>query len=251
MSWENEHEDFAAAIVAGRECGDPMRTDDAGAADNTHDFNIKTSQGTIAMEVTRDVDRSELQARAATPPEISGLEHGWVVLLTSNKVRVSELTWLGEVLRSVEASGLDRYYPTKGGDEFDLVSQGVRGVYRSGGNAGRLIVGTARKSEAVSAGGLNDMVERISSLDDNRSKLRKAEAIERHLFIWASDSSMEAVLALHQEWAVLPEVGPNLPPEVDKVWVCGAFGRWPRVSCRRGDAWEGPNPASDEIRPVV
>lgn len=249
MDWKAEHEDIAARIVAQRASGEALRRDDRFADNNTHDFDIETLRGTIALEVTQAVDPTELAMFAATPPVLPSLKSGWVVMVDP-KVQVKKLGWLESALRELEETGSAEHFPRVGDDPFNLRSRGVHGLYVSGGEPGHLIVGLASRSGSGSFYDLNELVETFSNMPDNRSKLSKADAIERHLFVWASATRPETVWSLTPEVGVLPDSGPNLPIEVDRVWVCGAFDRWPTVTCRRGGSWEGPYLASDVIKPV-
>lgn len=127
----------------------------------------------------------------------------------------------------------------------------MHGLYKSGGLAGHLTVGLASKAGSGSVDDLNELAESFSAKADNRSKLKKAAAVERHLFIWAAATRPETIWALHPEFSRLPLHGPDLPKEVDRVWVCGAFDRWPLVNCRRDGFWEGPEMASDALQPAI
>lgn len=251
VDWAKDHECIAANIVAAREGGEALERDLPSADNNTHDFDIITADGTIALEVTQAVTPAELKMYGATPPVIEGLKSGWAVMVDPDKVKVKKLGWLEPILRDLEETGASKHMPIRGQDPFDLKIRGVHGLYESGGLPGQLTVGLASNTGSGSFDDLNELAESFSRLADNRSKLAKTDAIERHLFILASATRPETIWALHPEASTLPVDGPTLPGEVDRVWVCGAFGRWPLVTCRRGGSWEGPEMASDVVQPVI
>jgi len=114
MDWSVEHEDIAANIVATREGGEARRRDHQFADNNTHDFDIITEDGTIALEVTQAVTPAELKMYDATAPVIAGLKWGWGVLVDPDKVMVKKLGWLESTLRHLEESGASEHMPIGG-----------------------------------------------------------------------------------------------------------------------------------------
>jgi hypothetical protein len=53
---------------------------------------------------------------------------------------------------------------------------------------------------------------------DNRSKLQRAAANERHFFLWIDPLHTRAAVATGFMDIALP-TGCNLPPEIDVVWI--------------------------------
>jgi hypothetical protein len=62
---------------------------------------------------------------------------------------------------------------------------------------------------------LNTEIEMI--VDANIEKLRKADAHERHLFVWLDWSDLGSQYVMMRER--IPETPPHLPVDIDAVWV--------------------------------
>ena len=67
------------------------------------------------------------------------------------------------------------------------------------------------------------------------AKLARADATERHLFVWI-DFSQKITLA-ELGYTTLPEAEPVLPASVDMAWIAEAFCPGRVLSYRRGGGW--------------
>jgi len=233
------------------------------AEDATHDFDVFTSDGHIALEVTAARDEEVLSTLAAafgpTYPT-PGLLHSWHLGIKT--VRPGPLPAIKPIARRapallavLEQHGVldfDRQlYP---GEPDSALVNAVRTLVELGVDHGRVfpIQGEPRLF-FIGHGGLNAdvddvnrLVERHAHARDNLKKLGAADADERHLFVWITGSQPKAELAMHT--GPPPPSPPVLPAGLDVVWAQNESGHLWRV--RRGGNWEVLQPPRVEVEIV-
>ena len=213
----------AAAEVVVRVVGGSFEKTDIGGAQNTHDYEITTNDGTsIALEVTRSLDPAELEFRKVRWPAITGLKHGWYVE-AELRFRKKHVELLQDFLIDIEARN-----PDDAGfiEIFDpvLTKAGLRTVRRASPKSlgpGQIHV----YPPAVGAGsyGFEDptrLVDSIASRADNKKKLCSATSSERHLFVWCHFGS-PAIAALVD--GTLPTGTLEALDYLDAAWIAGAW----------------------------
>ena len=85
---------------------------------------------------------------------------------------------------------------------------------------------------------VNAAVETEALKADNQRKLRSAEGMEKHLFVYVTRTRHVLWVAVRE--GELPAAGPKLPPEITHVWVATWTGgcAWHTVwQAQRGFAW--------------
>lgn len=217
-------EEAAARRLAGRLGGTWRWRDRPGAPDGTHDFDLDAGGRRIALEVTSEVDRdrrqldSEVAKRDWSVPE---LDHNWMVKVRPG-CRINDLAReSGELVCRLERTGRIRSSATDHDPDDPvqaaLVRLGVVGLARlDEAEPGELLV------NAVGRGGPTDTSEIHELVSDhiaaNAGKLRRADADERHLWIWVDHGLAAAMQSVGGLPLRLPAV-PALPEGVDVVWV--------------------------------
>ncbi len=196
-----------------------------GATASTHDFDVMLGDGrTVAVEVTISADREDVEywhAVHKTEWDAPQLGHSWLLNITP-PARVSTLRGKVEsLLQGLERAGIYKFglgtkvdapevdelhrLLVKAGDVWAGVHPPRIGIYSAG-------VGTT-DTEPV-----REVVEYEASKPDNRSKLARAKADERHLFVWIDPATSPAAPASGFMEVRLPSAC-SLPPEVDVAWV--------------------------------
>jgi hypothetical protein len=235
----NERESEGAWTVSAMLGGDrPTRRDVGGGPDATHDFDIRLDNQIIALEVT-----------SATVAEVASM---WLAILAvdwvcpelpeswSITLQAAERGRAGSAVRkfrrkapplllqlSQEQTHLvgDVLHDPDRGDLSARSVPAIRGLRalgaRSGGPIGTmtggpssLSVGTVG-SRVANGSAVHTAVEREAV--NNASKLLRADADERQLFLWVDDTDpgcVEELTSFH-----LPLARPELPNGVDVVWV--------------------------------
>jgi hypothetical protein len=231
-----QYEDVAAAVVAEIEKGRWKKLDVHGAAPATHDYDVVAADGRrIALEVTsaaNNVEISMWNAISARDWECPSLRHSWqlsVVQPGSKALSVRQLHGQVERLLGVLEGGDVREIEADTPNESlpqdikaaiaELRSLGVRRarcwpdlVTHSG--VPTVLVG-ASGAFSTAPQEVNDAVEREAKA--NTDKLAKAEADERHLFVWVHPTSGGPELMLYTGQTA--EVPPQLPDVIDVAWV--------------------------------
>jgi hypothetical protein len=218
-----------------------------------HDFDVHLADGrTVAIEVTRFTDdryvqqRAEIQKRSWVFPN---LQRGWSLIVQA-RTPIGQLHQeVGNLLEVLEAKQVQRLRmkprpdsPTdpavKGAfkrlAELGVVTLGALGAIP----AGQLILSTYQPGGST---GQDLIVEMIDSMVQNKlDKLLRAEADERHLFIWVevAQPMTRAALAFADgsvRGLVLPD--PVLPDGIDAVWIVEAALPTPIRVYRMGQGW--------------
>ncbi|MHB1711865.1 MAG: hypothetical protein ACYCV7_10750 [Acidimicrobiales bacterium] len=230
-----ELECWAAWIVAAVLAGRPKRRDPS-TSDATHDYDVCLSDRVVALEVTRAAVR-EVRAQQAAITSASwdapGLTNIWTLQVAAAGpndpgAHIGTITEKAPALLAVlERHGASRvdpvHEPSRPDDAIDADRQlrdiGVLGAESSGppppGTQAQIRIGTVGFGAFLDGSAVNDAVEQAAN--DNVGKLAKADADERHLFVWAdwSDQATEGSLFLGR----LPTKPPSLPHGIDTVWV--------------------------------
>jgi hypothetical protein len=225
----------AAAVM----WGIPVRRGVPGGPPLTHDFDIHLNDGReVALEVTsstvqevKEMWDAILQLDWACPE----LTEGWSISLRSATrgsagARVRQFRKEGPRWLSV----LEQEHKARFGDVLNQAPNGMSlraaeavahlknlGA-RSGGSVGLprsgpalVVVGTVGPGGNVDGSSINEFVE--DAAVENLSKLLRATADERHLFIWVdgTDSAGNVAMATF----AVPSAPPELPDGIDIVWV--------------------------------
>ncbi len=149
------------------------------------------------------------------------LQHTWLLNVTP-PARVNTLRGKVEsLLQGLERAGVRKFglgakvnapeidqlhgLLAKGGDVWPGVPPSRIGIYSTG-------------AGSVDTEPVRQVVEHEASKPDNRSKLARATADERHLFVWIDPATSPAAAASGFMDVRLPAAC-CLPPEVDVAWV--------------------------------
>lgn len=235
---KKDRECEAAWTVAALLHGSPMGRDRECAPDGTHDFDVHCDDGrTIALEVTSSTVPEIVEMWDAVGrvdwhcPELS---QSWSVSLAAaqpgspgahvGRFRKEGPRWLA-LLDRERPSG-DLIGGTLHEYSSDVARQAINELRRLGVRHASPI-GTMTETPYVISVGMSGPVgssdgssiladvERAAS--DNVDKLRRADADERHLFVWVdmSDPASEVAMGTFS----VPTLAPDLPNDVDAVWV--------------------------------
>jgi hypothetical protein len=237
----------AAAVVAEQLGGTEEMRDGVDAPDGMHDFDINLPDGrSVALEVTAIADPDVVgfhNLMGDTTWIAPGLRTDWWVGLPepapgrpAMRVKRQKPT-IVSVLRTLEAheiSALEGWTlepsaplpcgtPPAVLEAITTLSQigvlFVRSTGRRPDDAARLLF-TSHGSATSNPGQLNDLVtERVQA---KHEKLAAAEASERHLFIWLTDSYPDAEMAFSM---LAPPMPPAIPAVLDVIWL--ATWAWP------------------------
>jgi hypothetical protein len=234
---------LAAEVVAGLLGGTSKSRDGVGAAEGMHDFDVELSDGNcIALEVTTIADKNviefhEVLADAANWAAAPQLKSDWLVAFPDPvggepviKIKPRKPAII-DALKALETHGVQMLGPEALEPHLPLaastppavqdsigklVSSGVTLVRSSGRRAAdvaRLEFST-HGSMVGNPDQLNALV--LDEVRENHAKLAAAQAFERHLFLWLTDTYPDA------EWAfstLAPPSAPSIPPDLDVVWL--------------------------------
>lgn len=219
-----EYERRTAEILRHRLGGSVTQRDVPGAPPQTHDLDVKLSDGSlIAVEVT-SLTHPEAQAfwRAVASDCWSAptLSKSWV-LDVDPKARIKTLR--GEVvnlLREKEQAGENEFGRGSGSGGLGAgEGLGVRSGRAYDWSPPYIYVTSVGDLEWADVEDLRRGVEGVAWASDNRKKLARANAQERHLVVWVDLLNTKIVAALEaMKIGKLPS-GCCLPPEIDVIWV--------------------------------
>jgi hypothetical protein len=218
---------------------------------------------TIAVEVTRHNVPSSLAVLTELDKRdwhFAQLRHDWVVDMIPTYIVAKVHGEIARLVAAFEGAGIEAlilggrlFRPRVRSDELDdderdavalldrtgtreaaeeLWNLGARLIYRLGPaepSGGEIIMGEASRAGSTGASLIVELVEHHVAKTDNRNKLAAAaDRLERHLFVWVETSQYAAVAAfgfsnLLPDGAGLPGDPPQLPAEVDAVWVVTAY----------------------------
>ncbi len=206
--------------------GTVVPRDVPGAPPGTHDFDVKLRDGrTVAVEETISTDRRIVQFWHVVHDEswdAPSLRRSWLLNVTP-PARVKTLRDRVEpLLRALENAGVDKFGLLPGVTASSPEITELHGLLvKAGGVLPALpprifIMHTG--AGATSTDAVREAIEQEAMKSDNRSKLVRAVADERHLFVWVDPLGSPAAPATGFMDVALPG-GCNLPPEIDVVWV--------------------------------
>ncbi len=199
----------------------------------------------IAMEITTVTDGQFMETwRLADRLDwvLDGLVGRWYVSIRPS-CNLHELRrQLPGVLNDARAIGqtkiIVQHHPADLAQIHSQLSQlSVRlAVHLEGGEDGEVLLAPAGEAGATSPDLIADAVTIEANKPDNVLKLFRAEAHERHLFIWLMSSQHQLMAAITLD--MLPSAQPDLPECVDVIWVAPAYDP-PAAVLRysRDDGW--------------
>jgi hypothetical protein len=197
-----------------------------------HDFDLRHPDGTsAAVEVTLSADQQIRDTVAAIESKRRGgrflnarmCRNGWIVhpLADANINRLH--TDLDSYLARVEATGLTTFFSWADASGCEAVSAILNDLRIEAGSVftwkgGRQIGITAPgQGGEVAARHVQQAVEVEAQKKDNRNKLRRAGAIETHLFVYVDPRNyLPWVSRVSGSPPIYP---PQLPPEITRVWA--------------------------------
>jgi hypothetical protein len=257
-------EELAAAdVVAGALGGHWESRDAAGDPPGMHDFDVMLPDGRcIALEVTSAIDGAVVAlSHAAFGTEARQqhwpaprLANDWIVTIPRRQVRVAEMMRaMLAILEAFEEHGhadvdphVNYAYVSPRSEMPAPVVDSARRMVELRVTRARALApqmdGDAEMFITISGGiaGDPDAVNRlvVERAEPKRKKLARASADERHLFVWLDGTQPGAELAVAK---MPPPPGPQIPSEVDVVWLAT-----PPLT-RPGKLWRARQSASWEV----
>ena len=205
--------------------GTVVPRDVPGAPPGTHDFDLVLDGRTDAVEVTMSTDPEVLAHWRAVGAEewpAPELQNSWMLNVTPPApIRVLRAE-VGPLLRAVEQDGIPAF-----GLGRSARTPEIERLHQLHVKSGAVLKDWLPPQILVSHTGAGSVgidpvvraVEAEAWKPDNREKLRRAIADERHFFVWIdSFASPAGGSAIGFMGIALPN-GCNLPPEMDTVWV--------------------------------
>lgn len=198
---------------------------------SVHDFDLHVGGAVDAVEVTMATDQGLRRMIA----QIMDARHGGQFIPT----RLCRSDWLvhplpradipsvrakaDEYLAAVEAEGIQQFFAPFDAEAHPSVDRIYSDLSIEAGGVlkwsppGRIGISRPGGGGIVSSEHLQRAVESEAMKDDNRRKLRNANARERHLFVYVDAHAFRPWIALIDQEP--PPTPPSLPPEVDVVWA--------------------------------
>ncbi len=198
--------------------------DTPSAPSGTHDFDLKLGDGRIcAVEVTSSTDPSVVEFWRAVGNQswpAPRLSRSWVLNVGPSAHVQTLRDQVEGLLEGLEQSGVAQFGPGKLSQSSE-----IKALHRLGVKGGGSFDETPHHIYVTYAGaGVADIenvrraVEQEAWKHDNRDKLRRATADERHLFVWIDPSAERPAAAMSFMGIVLP-TDCSLPPEIDVLWI--------------------------------
>jgi hypothetical protein len=262
-------EEAAALAVLGQLLGAIGVWRDDGGQDGFHDFDLRfKDRGVVAVEVTGATDPASRQFLSRVEQldwQVDDLTQSWSINLSAAADPRRVRGQLPGLLRQLERRGVEAFDARRheGGDGvIDQLAalQVLRGAAIGvlAGGRQRILPNTLPRIGYGSPGLANEVVAGAASREDNRRKLRAANASgarQAHLFIWVDGHNVPAAAVLRA--AGLPFALPDLPTEIDAVWLAALHATpisedtaaaSPAVTisrlwfCPRGGPWQDRTP---------
>jgi hypothetical protein len=233
---DQQRELAALGLVLGLVGGDFRQTDLPGGGNGNHDFDITISSLTIALEITSTSVGEVLtfwDQIGRQSWECSRCKLGWSLSVrpaapgyrgAEIKVLRQEIEGHLTVLEQADVQSFGLQHPRPEGAAAAaavdaLLQLGV--VHGSSvgpppsGIRPLILIGTSGPAAASDPLNLNTAIERATR--ENVAKLRRAQADERHLFLWVDSTDPDCYAPL--SFGMLPAAGPDLPDGIDRAWV--------------------------------
>lgn len=231
--------------------------DRPGGPPGEHDFDVWVKDQLVAVEVTRSTKptaRAYASALEQTPWESSELRHTWLLSPTGhpklNSIRERAIA----LLRELEERGVTRVEQSLGGFPSEtrntghvgeagragthLLALGIDEATCIGAGPGKVLINWPVESTFESPDVLVEAVE--AEAPANTSKLGRAGANERHLFVWIDMDNWPAWAGIRSD-RVNEARAPALPSGIDVVWAAAFLTLSPpRIVLWRGaqgDSW--------------
>ena len=233
MTGKFDNETPAADLVS-RLLGGTWELRDTGKVPMTHDFDINLRSGrVIALEVTSSATpelKSMWNAIGRRNWEAPRLSCTWTLILHQRahgyEPTIKRLNKEAEGhLEALEEAGVQQF-GMSGNLRIPSLKEvaAVQSLARLGVTMGMSVNSVKRPPTIVLGSGrgfvgesriLNQEIEKL--VGENVDKLRRAVADERHLFVWLDWSDLGAQYVMMRNR--IPEAPPQLPEDVDTVWV--------------------------------
>ena len=256
-TWDNE--DIAAKIFAALLDGEYHLQDTQMGPDSSgrHDYNIRRHDGrVIALEVTQQINSERRRQQEYIESELTPLgshRHDWSVRVRGEARLEGLRDYLPEMLDKLEELGIDSLYTGASHTIPPFVIR-LRDIAVRSINCIRQTTGTGCiyvHADSESGHTSHELVTTIAdaSLERKAEKLRRAQADERHLWVWVDLEEFSMSSALSAAKFTRPSTCPDMTPggvgeEIDVVWVAGSWIDWsdgspktPIFKCD-GASWE-------------
>jgi hypothetical protein len=209
-----------------------------------HDFDLEYPAGVLVpVEVTSSVDAQKAETYAAirkggaSVPRQKCQKH-WLVhpLPDANIRRIRNE--VDQYLAAIEADGLTSFHTYEHAYQYPSVAAILRNLrVESGGvvQRGGIQIGYPGSGGAIGAQTATEAVSLEAMKPDNRQKLGRTGAQERHLFVY-----VDAINFL--PWAALREFDPSvvkppsLPDEITDLWAAAGAGKPTAYTVWRGSS---------------
>lgn len=235
--------ELAAADIVGDALGGSwISRDGADAQGGMHDFDVNLPDGRcIALEVTGAINEQAVRlSEAAYGIEGRerrwpgpGLAYDWLIVIPQRPIRIARLMketvpiltlFEREGLTQIDTSVNPAYRtpalttsPEVTEATFRMFKMGVieaRVLWERPTTEAQLFV-TIRSGFSADIGRVNELI--IERAGPKLEKLIRAEAAERHLFVWLDGTEPEAELAVAM--GPSPATPPGVPSGIDVVWL--------------------------------
>lgn len=228
---KRREETSAAELVAAHISGREIVSRSQG-----HDFDIRLANGQlVALEVTQAMVAEEIEAwkllagRDWQPKLVTMHWHLSVVKVPNVRQLVAAVEAQLVVLEGHEVYAMDRAEPPEAGTDSPDALRAIQelgrlGVRRASGfpeTPPSITIGST-STGTTSSDLVNRAVEAEAQKEDNRRKLREADADEAHLFVWIDSTKEQASVAMSDD---APPAAPVLPTEITTAWVALPSGR--------------------------
>lgn len=234
--WDNE--DVAAKIVAALLDGEYHLQDTQVGPDSSkkHDYDIRTHDSrTTALEVTQQVNSEQRRQQEYIDSKLASLrsyQHDWSVRVRGEARLEGLPDHLPEMLAKLDELNIHSLC-TGGGHSLPpfmvrLRELAVKSIGCRQMTTGPGCINVHADSESVSTS--HELVVSIAngSLRRKADKLRRAEADERHLWIWIDGEEFSSSAALRKATFIPPSTLPDMTPGgvgegIDVVWIAGSW----------------------------
>lgn len=255
--WNNE--EIAAEVLAALVNGTLEHNDTQTGSESSgrHDYNIRSLEGrVIALEITQRVNsqrRAQQEYIESRLTPLHSFRHNWSVGVRGEARLEALRDRLPEILSKLEELGIDSLYTGARHSIPPFIiwlrSLAVRSIICRQMTTGPGLIHVHADSESGHTS--HELVTNIAdaSLERKAEKLRRAQADERHLWIWVDLEEFSMSSALSAAKFTRPSTCPDMTSggvgeEIDVVWVAGSWIDWsdgspktPIFKCD-GASWE-------------